>query len=174
MGGHFCPPLLTISICSFFDIFISPSGRVLRKRCVENMQEIYRRTPMPKCDFNKKSHFGMGVLLQICCIFSEQLILRPPLEGSLCRSSEHFNVNKKINPFLVNALFHPPWNTSKSLVFLGFEGVVFKNGHMRETGQLWKLFWLCWYQQIFFKKRKFWFYIVESSEILIKICWNSW
>ena len=23
------------------------------KRCFENMQRIYRRTPMPKCDFNK-------------------------------------------------------------------------------------------------------------------------
>ena len=23
------------------------------KRCSENMQQIYRRTPMPKCDFNK-------------------------------------------------------------------------------------------------------------------------
>ena len=39
-------------------------------RCSESMQEIYRRTPMPKCDFNKvakktlfKSHFGMGVFL---------------------------------------------------------------------------------------------------------------
>ena len=30
-----------------------PSGGVLKKRCSENMQEIYRRTPMPKCDFNK-------------------------------------------------------------------------------------------------------------------------
>ena len=27
-----------------------------------------------------KSHFDMGVLLQICCIFSEQLLLRTPLE----------------------------------------------------------------------------------------------
>ena len=26
---------------------------VPRKRCSENMQQIYRRTPMPKCDFNK-------------------------------------------------------------------------------------------------------------------------
>ena len=30
-----------------------PSRSVLRKRCSENMQQIYRRTPMPKCDFNK-------------------------------------------------------------------------------------------------------------------------
>ena len=26
---------------------------VLRKMCFENMQQFYRRTPMPKCDFNK-------------------------------------------------------------------------------------------------------------------------
>ena len=26
---------------------------VLRKRCSENMQQIYRRTPTLKCDFNK-------------------------------------------------------------------------------------------------------------------------
>ena len=30
-----------------------PSRAVLRRRCSENMQQIYRRTPMPKCDFNK-------------------------------------------------------------------------------------------------------------------------
>ena len=45
-----------------------PPRGILRKRCSENMQQIYRRTPMPKCDFNKvatllKSHFGMGALL---------------------------------------------------------------------------------------------------------------
>ena len=30
-----------------------PSRRVLRKRCSETIQQIYRRTLMPKCDFNK-------------------------------------------------------------------------------------------------------------------------
>ena len=30
-----------------------PSIDVLRKMCCEKMQQIYRRTPMPKCDFNK-------------------------------------------------------------------------------------------------------------------------
>ena len=29
-----------------------PFRGVLRKRCSENMQQIYMRTPMPKCDFN--------------------------------------------------------------------------------------------------------------------------
>ena len=30
-----------------------PPWGVHRKRCSENIQQIYRRTPMPKCDFNK-------------------------------------------------------------------------------------------------------------------------
>ena len=29
------------------------SRGVPRKKCSENMQQIYRRTPMQKCDFNK-------------------------------------------------------------------------------------------------------------------------
>ena len=43
-----------------------PYRGVLKKRCSENMQQIYRRTLMLKCDFNKvamKSRFGMGGLL---------------------------------------------------------------------------------------------------------------
>ena len=31
-----------------------------------------------------KSRFSMGVLLQICCIFSEHLFLRTPLDGCIC------------------------------------------------------------------------------------------
>ena len=30
-----------------------PSKGVLRKRCSENIKQIYRKTPMSKCDFNK-------------------------------------------------------------------------------------------------------------------------
>ena len=40
---------------------------------------------MPKCDFNKatllKSHFAMGVLMQICCIFSEHAFSKTHLKG---------------------------------------------------------------------------------------------
>ena len=43
------------------------------KSCSENMQQIYRRTPMPKYDFNK-----------VACIFSEHLFLRTPLNGCFC------------------------------------------------------------------------------------------
>ena len=30
-----------------------PSRGVPLKKCSENMQQIYRKTPMPKCNFNK-------------------------------------------------------------------------------------------------------------------------
>ena len=38
---------------------------VLKKRCSENMHQIYSRTSMAKCELVTlfKSHFGMGVLL---------------------------------------------------------------------------------------------------------------
>ena len=60
---------------------------VLRKRCSENLQLIYRRTPMPKCDFN----FALCNLIEItpwhrCSpvnllhIFRTPF-LRTPLEG---------------------------------------------------------------------------------------------
>ena len=38
-------------LTSYFDK--QPSRGVLIERCSENMQQIYRRTPTPKCDFNK-------------------------------------------------------------------------------------------------------------------------
>ena len=34
----------------------SPPRGVLRRRCSKNMQQIYRRTPMPECDFNKAAN----------------------------------------------------------------------------------------------------------------------
>ena len=35
-----------------------PHRGVHKKRCSENVQQIYRRTPIPKCDFNKVAkHF---------------------------------------------------------------------------------------------------------------------
>ena len=43
------------------DMQKQPSRDVLRKKCYENMQQIYRRIPMPKCDL-LKSHFGVSFL----------------------------------------------------------------------------------------------------------------
>ena len=40
-------------IHSINDIQSQPPRGVLNKSSSENMQQIYRRTPMPKCEFNK-------------------------------------------------------------------------------------------------------------------------
>ena len=56
-----------------------PFRGVLEKRCSENRQHIYRRTPMPKCDF-----------LYICCIFSEHLFKRTPLNDCFWNASWEF------------------------------------------------------------------------------------
>ena len=40
-----------LHLMNFF--FQQPSKSVLRKRCSENMHQIYWRTPLPTCDFNK-------------------------------------------------------------------------------------------------------------------------
>ena len=138
-----------------------PSWGDLRKRCSEYLQKIYRRTPMPKCGFNKfalqlywnctfarvfscrfaayfieitlrhgcspenlmhilfKSHFDMGVLLKIwcifylnhtltlttstSCIFSKHLFLRTSLEGCFWTLCVFFIVNS------VYSLMPIPW-----------------------------------------------------------------
>ena len=64
---YLCRKLLRLDFKRFQK---QPFRGVLKKRYSENMQQIYRRTRMTKCDFNKvakatllKWHFGMGVLL---------------------------------------------------------------------------------------------------------------
>ena len=42
-------------LTSQYEIQKQPSRGVLTKRCSENMQQIYRRTLTPKCNFNKVS-----------------------------------------------------------------------------------------------------------------------
>ena len=66
------------------------SRSALRERYSENMQENDITTSMTKCNFNKVTkHFGINVLLKICCIFSEKLFIRTPMEACLCRYLFH-------------------------------------------------------------------------------------
>ena len=66
---------------------------------------------MAQSDFNKvaaillKLHFGMGVLLYICCIFSENLLLRTPLSGyfqMVSKISEHSQENACHGAYVCN------------------------------------------------------------------------
>ena len=57
----------------FLTIYIlkQSSCGVLRKRCSENKQQIYRRIPMPKFDFNKVAEVFLGKgVLRICSKFT--------------------------------------------------------------------------------------------------------
>ena len=72
---------IIVMICLFNDLTIiilfkdpKQSFRgVLLKRYSENMQQIYRRTPMPKCDFNKvakKLYWNPTSALMFSCTFA--------------------------------------------------------------------------------------------------------
>ena len=103
--------LTVVACCIFINGQKQPFRGVLSKRCSENMPQMYRRTPMPKCDFSKvvhlKLHNGMGVVLYICGIFSEHLFIIKHLwraasihnisryfcEISICDDSQLFTIN---------------------------------------------------------------------------------
>ena len=75
-----------------------PSRRVFRKRCSENMQQIYRRTSMFKYDFNKIANqlywnhtSAWAFSCNFACTLSERLLLRTPLG----RCFSHLKILKK-------------------------------------------------------------------------------
>ena len=52
-----------------------PSRGVLRKRCSQSIQQIYRRAPMLKCNFNKVARNVIEILLRYGCSFVNLLII---------------------------------------------------------------------------------------------------
>ena len=61
-----------------------PSRGALKKRCSENMQQMYRRTPMPKCDFNKvaKQLYWNRTSTWVCSPLNFLLIFRTLFLGT--------------------------------------------------------------------------------------------
>ena len=87
-----------------------------------------------------KSHFAMGVLLWICCIFSEHLFVRTPLEGSFFILQVNWKKRLQYRCFLMsfNSFLQTPFlqNTSrKQLLFYGkhFANKIEKNPEWMET-----------------------------------------
>ena len=58
---------LQIHIDNISDNQKQPTSIVLRKRCSENMQQIFRRTLMPKCDFSKVASNFIEIALRHWC-----------------------------------------------------------------------------------------------------------
>ena len=82
-----CSPVNLLHISEH--LFIRTALETHRKRCSEIMRQIYRRTPMLKCDFNKVDCNFIEITLWQGCSpvnllqISEYLFIRTPLEGCL-------------------------------------------------------------------------------------------
>ena len=61
-----------------------PSSSVLRKRCPENIQQLYTNTPMLKCDFNKVAKLESS-LRHGCSSVNLLYIFRTPFPKSTSR-----------------------------------------------------------------------------------------
>ena len=82
-----------------------PSRGVLGKSCSENMQQTYRRIPMPECDFNKVASLRHG-----CSPVNLLHIFRTPFpkntsEGLLLRVLEREVLVQKTNCFLTRLIW---------------------------------------------------------------------
>ena len=76
--------------CKFLpkEVLILSLG-VLRKRCYKNMQQIYRRTPMPKCDFSGR------LLLLIQTLSKEPFCQKKPSVDTLLPLQRFANLKYK-------------------------------------------------------------------------------
>ena len=72
-----------------------PSGGVLRKRCSENMQQIYRRTPTAKPDFDKVA--WQPILIKLKTLNDW---------GNLCNQN---NQNTTTNSYIIHVWDEPPY-----------------------------------------------------------------
>ena len=78
-------------------------GKGVLKRCSQLQESTHAKGWFQYTCFATllKSHFGMGALLSLCCIFSEDLFLRTPLGGcfwNLHIQSEYENQEPEKNP----------------------------------------------------------------------------
>ena len=85
------------------DVQKHPFRGVLRKRCSENMQQMCKRTPMPKCYFNDfvllvEWTSMLNRFLNICC---EPLLYWMNLEELRDKKLSKVKDNKKIKTFII-------------------------------------------------------------------------
>ena len=82
------------SLLSWFEYQKQPPRGVPRKRCYENMQQTYRRTPMPNCDFNRVAlqlYWNHTSVWVFSCKFAAYFQNIFPYEH-LCRATSVFRI----------------------------------------------------------------------------------
>ena len=135
------------------------SAGVLKKKCFENMPQIYRRTPMPKCDFNKFAKqlcWNHTSAIVPSCKFAanfqntfswEHSIVKTflPLSFSMLNIFYESLGTNLINPFIPSVVvkLRPPRFTSKDLirpieVFIKRFGVLRSDARQNKTRQIFR------------------------------------
>ena len=98
--------LIFLWLILFLNVQKQRSRGVLRKRCSEKMQQIYRRTPMPKYDFNK---VAVQIALRHGCSFVNLLhIFRTPF------------LTNTSGRLLLNVLIWYIFSCYIAIIFLGY------------------------------------------------------
>ena len=104
-----------------------PSRGVPWKRCSENKQQIYRRTPMPKCHFNKVTkqfYWNRTSAWVFSCkfaaqLFSEHFFLRTPLVGCFWYFSRRETRKRWLtesNTFWISTVINKLFNSEVSII----------------------------------------------------------
>ena len=79
-----------------------PCRAVLRKRCSENMQQTCRRTPMPKCDFNKVACKFIEIALWASVLSCQTVFLHDQKS-----QNKNFNTSEQEKAFgEIKSIFH--------------------------------------------------------------------
>ena len=84
-----------------------PSRGVLKKRYSENMQQIYRRTAMPKCDFNKQLCWNHTSTWVFSCKFAAYF------QNNFFLTMKSFT-NKVLNIVNWHEILHEIWHRIKT------------------------------------------------------------
>ena len=105
------PIMHSNSLLHSFQLSESDVQSVLKKRCSGNMQQIYSKTPLPNCDFNKVvSDFIEIALPHECSPVNLQHIFRTPFPKNTSRWMHlnflGFNMSFTIHKWLVKLLLY--------------------------------------------------------------------
>ena len=115
-----------------------PSRGVFKKRCSENMQQIYRRTPMPKCDL--QSNFIESALRHGCSPVNLMHIFRTffPKNTSGRLLLQYVHCNCLFSSLCRHIFWNQPY-LSNQIVFLPEQKIKTKFKYMSRTKRAFKM-----------------------------------
>ena len=116
-----------------------PTRGVPRKRCSENIQQIYRRTPMPKCGFNNvalRSGCFMCYLSHIFIrrgLYGNRMYTKPVVFSYFKRNHQDWFILKNVISILILSFSNQKW--WNSLIKLKFK-IFFSSANVLTTNYL--------------------------------------